>query len=428
MPKAELRYLLSDGALATPPGRIVRALSQKGPMSARDIGETTGLAKSTVSTALTELRRAGMVVDGPLESGRSAGVGRPATAVSLNPEAGTCVGLLFGMYHIQMIIADVSHQVLADKTVQLEPDYSPEVAADVSKRLIEQAYADHGLSPDTLLGVGIAVAGPINPHSGKVLRAGGVPTWAGVDLRAIFERALQRPVLADNESKCSAVAEMMWGAAVGCDDFIFVTLDLGVGVAVVIGGHVVTGVSGAAGEFGHMSIDPGGPLCRCGNRGCLELYASFKEPLVHASRRFGRAMTIDDVIGLARLGDVGCRRLIEDTAVAAGRGLGIIGTALNPGLIVVGGRMAMAGDILLPPLEQSFNKHTLVKRSDVGERGRTRFVTSHFVDNDACLGAVGLVLRHLGRGSEATRESGNARHAGAFGADAGPMSSVGCRG
>ena len=395
--EAKLKSLLSEEAVATPTGRVVRALSQHGTMSPREITASTGLAKSTVSTALTELRRAGMVVDSAADSIRSAGVGRPATAVSLNPEAGTCVGVLCGMFHIQMIVADVSHRVLADKTVQLEPDYTPQAAADVVKRLLKLAYAEHEISRDTLLGVGVAVAGPVNPHDGRVLRASGVPTWAGVDIKSLFEKALQRPVFADNESNCSAVAEMMWGSAQGHEDFVLFTLDLGVGGAIVHRGHVLTGIAGAAGEFGHMSINPDGPLCRCGNRGCLELYASFRDPLVHAGKRFGRDMTMDDVITLAKAGDVGCLRLIEDTADAAGRGLGIIGTAVNPGLVVVGGRMATAGDLLLAPLEASFNKHTLVKRNDVGEAYRTKFVVSRFPNNDACMGAVGLVLRHYGR-------------------------------
>ncbi|MEO8883106.1 MAG: ROK family transcriptional regulator [Devosia sp.] len=396
MPEAKLKSLLAAAGRGTPPGRIVRALSQKGTMSPREIAESTGLAKSTVSTALGELRRTGMVVDGPVENGKASGVGRPSTAVSLNPEAGTCVGLLFGMYHMQMIVADVSHRVIGDKTVYLDPDYSPEAAAELSRCLIRDAYQEHGLSRDTLLAIGVAVAGPINPQDGRVLRAGGVPTWEGIDLRTVFEPILHRPVFVDNESNCSAIAEMMWGAAVGYEDFIFFTLDLGVGGAIVSRGHVITGIAGAAGEFGHMSINPDGPLCRCGNRGCLELYASFKEPLLHAAKRFGHPMTMDDVITAAKAGDVGCQRLIEDTATAAGRGLGIIGTVINPALVVIGGRLATAGDLLLAPLEQSFNKYTLVKRGDVTESAQTRIVVSKFIDNDACLGAVGLVLRHYG--------------------------------
>jgi predicted NBD/HSP70 family sugar kinase len=140
-----------------------------------------------------------------------------------------------------------------------------------------------------------------------------------------------------------------------------------------------------------------GELCRCGNRGCLELYASFKQPLEFASKAFGRPMTTDDVIDAAKAGDVGCRRLIEDTAITAGRGLGMIGTVINPGLIVISGEMAHAGEMLLEPLIQSYEKHTLIKRSDVVPEARTRIVFGRFIENDSCLGAVGLVLRHHGR-------------------------------
>jgi len=365
-------------------------------MSPREIAESTGLAKSTVSTALNELRRTGMVVDGVVENSRTSGVGRPSTTVSLNPEAGTCVGMLIGRDFMQLIVADVSHAVLGERTVELDPDFSAADAAQVGARLLAEAYEENNLSRDTLLGVGIALGNPVNPNDGRMLRAGGMPAWAGLDIRAMFEPVLEQTIIADNESNCSAVAEMMWGAAIGYQDFVMFTLDEGIGGAIVSRGHVITGIAGAAGEFGHMSIDPEGPLCRCGNRGCLEVYATTKEPLRVASQRYGRPIEAPELVAMALAGDVGCQRLIEDTATIAGRGLGLIGAAINPPLIVVGGGFAAAGDLLLTPLEESFNKHTLVKRADVGGAARTRFVVSRFVENDACMGAVGLVLRRFG--------------------------------
>src|SRR5690606_14663511 len=262
---------------------------------------------STVSTALTELRRSGMVVESEGD-GRSAGVGRPATLLTLNPQAGTCVGILIGFDHIQVMVADVSHATLFDESIEVEADYSPGDAAELVRGLVTKAYGTAGFSRDSLLGVGIAVGSPIEPTSGRVVRAGGVPTWAGIDIRSIFAPALDRPVFADNESNCAAIAEMTWGAAVGHEDFVLYTIDIGVGGAIVGRGHVGTGVAGAAGEFGHVSIDPDGPLCRCGNRGCLELYASFRRPLALAAKRFG-PIGIEDVARRAREGDVGCRRL-----------------------------------------------------------------------------------------------------------------------
>ncbi|MDW6022588.1 ROK family transcriptional regulator [Mesorhizobium sp. BAC0120] len=398
MYKAELKSLLAERSAGAPSTRIVRVLSERGALSGTQIAKILGLAKSTVSMTLAELRKAGMVVDGAAPvANRSSGAGRPATAVMLNPEAGTVVGLLIGLEHIQLIVADVSHAVLADKKVELEVDFSPDAAMAIVQRLVREAYEELGISTDTMLGVGVAIGGPVNPTNGRLMRAGAIPTWEGVDVYSLFEAALERPIYADNVSKCWAIAEMMWGAAHGIEDFVYMLVDLGVAGAIVSRGHLIDGVAGAAGEFGHMTIDPQGDLCRCGNRGCLELYAGFKAATTMASKRFGRPMGIMDVIALARKGDVGCRRLIEDTAEMAGRGLAMVGAAVNPGLILIGGRLAMAGSMFFDPLEASFDKYSLVKRHDVAPEARTRIVPAKMLENGACMGAVGLVLRHYGR-------------------------------
>jgi len=337
-----------------------------------------------------------MVIEATTSSDGIKAIGRPAAAVTLNPTAGTCVGIHLALHEIRLIVADVSHSVIAEQTIPMALDYQPQQAAQAVKSAIAQSYKENGLPVAGLLGVGVSVSGPVS-RDGMVLRASMVPTWAGVNIRDVFGPVLEQPIFADNESNCAALAEMMWGAAVGYEDFILFKIDLGVGGAIVHGGRVMAGVAGGAGEFGHITVDPNGDLCRCGNRGCLELYASFNRPLEQLARIHGRRLTMDDAILMAEQGDVGARRLIEDTAEVAGRGLGLIGTVLNPRLILIGGRMALAGDILLAPLIQSYEKHTLIKTRDVAEPLRTRISIGKFTENDALLGAVGLVLRDQGR-------------------------------
>jgi predicted NBD/HSP70 family sugar kinase len=393
--KFELKSLLDDSALGTPSGRIVRMLTERGAMSAAQLSRLTGLAKSTVSTAVAELRRSGMVLDAGNES--AGGVGRPATALTLNPGAGTCVGILIGQTEIQLIVADVAHTVLADKIVVMEDGYTPAMAADLIRRLVAEAYENQWQSPSGLLGVGVAVGGPVNPVNGKMLRAGGMPDWAGVDIKELLGPLFDGvPIFCDNESNCSAIAEMTWGAAQGHDDFVVYTLDLGVGGAIVSGGRVLRGVAGGAGEFGHVVVDPNGPLCRCGNRGCIEVYASFRDLLSEAEAHFDRPLRITDVVKMARGGDVFCRSLVERAGEAGGYGLGLIGSVFNPPLVVVSGRLALTGDMLMAPLTRSYERYTLIKHDDVPDVARTVFRASTFTDG-ACLGAVGLVLRHHGR-------------------------------
>lgn len=389
----DLRGLLYEREVDSPVARVVRALSGHGAVSASQIARSTGLARSTVSTILTDLKRSNLVVE--VET-RSPGLGRPALAHSLNPEAGTCVGVLLGLNEIRIVLADVAHNVLADIAMPLEPDYSPERATRVVHHAIENLCKEHSLPYSGLLGVGFAVSGPLSP-SGHILRGSVLPKWAGIDLKSTFAPVLQKPTFADNESNCAALAEMMWGAAAGEQDFVLFKLDLGIGGSIVAGGKVINGASGAAGEFGHMVIDPQGALCRCGNRGCLELYCSAATVQSLAQQRLGRPVGIGEVITMAVNGDIGFQRLLADAGEAAGRGLGIIGSIINPPLFIISGGLAAAGELLLEPLRASYEKHTLVKRSDVGEAAFPRLVSGRFLDNDNCMGALGLVLRHSGR-------------------------------
>ena len=395
MSNSELTSLLSEQEAGTPEGRIVRMMSERGATSAADVARATGLARSTISMAFAELRRARVIVE-VVPANEARRVGRPATSFALNPEVGTCVGLQLSLRDIKLLVADVSHSVIFKTTIPLGLDYSPELAVREARKAIRDAYRRRDLSPRSLLGVGIAVSGPVAPD-GRVQRASIVPTWAGIDIRAAFEPVLEQPIFADNESNCTAIAEMTWGAAVGCEDFVLFKIDIGLGGAIVSHGRVVTGIAGGGGEFGHMTIDPGGALCRCGNRGCLELTGSFSQALELASRRHGRALTIEEMVELAKAGDVGCAKLIVDTATAAGRGLGMIGVVLNPGLIIVSGRGALAGPLLLEPLTASYERHTLIKRDEVPETQRVKIITGRFIDDGALMGAVALVLRRHGR-------------------------------
>jgi predicted NBD/HSP70 family sugar kinase len=392
MISGDLRGLLDERQVDTPVARVVRALSGHGAVSAAQIARTTGLARSTVSTILADLKRSSLVVE--VET-RSPGIGRPALAHSLNPEAGTCLGVLLGRNELRVVLADVAHNIIADVAIPLERDYKPERATRTAKQAIDNIYKEHSLPYSGLLGVGFAVSAPI-AASGRIMQSSPLPGWHGVDLRATFEPVLQKPIFADNESNCAALAEMMWGAAAGFENFVLFKLDLDIGGAIVVNGKVLTGVAGTAGEFGHMVLDPRGDLCTCGNRGCMELYCSGTAILSVAERRLARSIGLAEFVRMAQAGDVGFQRLLEDAGEAAGRGLAAVGTILNPGLFVISGGMAAAGAMLLAPIRSAYGRHTLVKPSD-GEATNPSFVTGRFLDNDNCLGAVGLVLRHHGR-------------------------------
>jgi predicted NBD/HSP70 family sugar kinase len=260
-------------------------------MSSAEIAVATGLARSTISTTLADLRKTGIVVE-LAQPNQARGVGRPTSVFALNPEAGTCVGLHLGLREMRLLVADVSHRVLHRAEIGLDLDYASHAAVRAARRAIRDSYKRCGLPLRSLLGVGVAVAGPV-AADGRVQRASVVPKWAGVDIREAFEPVLETPVFAGNESNCAALAEMTWGAATALSDFVYFKIDMGLGGAIVVRRRVVTGVAGAGGEFGHISIDPKGGLCRCGNRGCLELTGSFRAVVERLARRLRRPATSD---------------------------------------------------------------------------------------------------------------------------------------
>jgi predicted NBD/HSP70 family sugar kinase len=386
MATGRIRKAMADIEAGTVAAQIVGVLSRNGGMSAAQIARLTGLARSTVSTAVTQLKLSHVVVE--VERMTLEGAGRPGILLALNPQAGTCVGVHLGYDEVQIVAADISHNFIAQKRFAMGVDYGPDQAMATVKSAFEEFYKANGLSRQSLMGAGISVSGPVS-RIGVLQRGGILPRWAGLNINALFSSVFNAPVMVENESNCAALAELKWGAARGTTDFVMFKMDVGVGGAIVNNGRVITGVSGGAGEFGHVSINPEGELCRCGNRGCLELYASFVKPIEQLSRVHRKDMTIESAIALAEAGDAGAMRLIADVAEYGGRGLAMVGTIINPPLFLIGGRLAQAGELLLAPMRKSFERHSLIKPQD---DPHTTISIGKFTENDSLLGAVALVL------------------------------------
>lgn len=377
----------------SPAGRLVRAMAALGAATAGQLVKSTGIGRSTVSTLLSELRDAEIVID---VEAKSTGFGRPSQLLSLNPASGRCAGVLLGLGEIRIVICDLTHAVLSDVWLPIHRDYTPEEAADQIRDTLTTQCASLSLSIPDLLGVGLAISAPLS-YDGKVMNGDVLPTWGGVDLAEIFSTRIDCPLHAENESHCGALAEMTWGAAIGEKDFVLYKFDLGVGGAIVRDGAVQRGFNGSAAEFGHIVLEPNGGLCRCGNRGCLQTFVGSYHLMKHAEEFSGQPVTIDQFIERAREGRLGYRRLIEDAAEKAGWGMGITATILNPPLFIIAGKLATVGDAFVERLKSSFERHTLPP-PDSGQHPRPRFVIGKFLANDdTVMGAVALVLHQHGR-------------------------------
>ncbi|GAC1610632.1 MAG: hypothetical protein NVS3B26_18470 [Mycobacteriales bacterium] len=197
---------------------------------------------------------------------------------------------------------------------------------------------------------------------------------------------MEVPVRVDNDAHLGALAEWTWGAGRGCDDVAYVKFAAGIGCGLVIGGRPCRGRGGTAGELGHLLVLPGGPVCRCGNRGCLEPLAGAEAVLALLRPALGPA-TIPEVVAPALTGDAACRRVVGDTGALVGQAVAALVNLLNPVRLVVGGPLAGAGDCLLDPLRQA------VARSAIPSAAEDLTVLpGELRDRAEVLSAVALVL------------------------------------
>jgi predicted NBD/HSP70 family sugar kinase len=206
-----------------------------------------------------------------------------------------------------------------------------------------------------VLAVGIALPAPYDRITGTIAGSGLMRGWDGVEVADVMERRLGRPVYVDNAANLAALGELRLGAARGKQNAVYIDVGDGIGAGLILGGRIYSGHSGIAGELGHTIIREDGPLCRCGNRGCLEAIAggpAILEPL--RSARSG--LKLQDVIIHAMSGDSACIRAIAKAGEAIGIATANLCNVLDPERVVVGGELARAGELLLGPLRREVER------------------------------------------------------------------------
>jgi predicted NBD/HSP70 family sugar kinase len=292
---------------------------------------------------------------------------------------------------VRVAIADLAHSVLAEGDEPLDVDHEAEEGIGLAGKMVRELLHDVGISFDRVTGVGMGLAGPLRRDTGEIGDSAILPGWIGAKPEALMSEELGIAVRVENDANLGALAEIVWGAGRGCTELLYVKVGSGVGAGLVLNGRLYEGHAGTAGEIGHMTVDETGPVCRCGNRGCLEVYAGAEAVLEPLRRRHGAQITLREVIALARDGDLGCQRVIADSGRSLG--LAIAGTCnlLAPERVVVGGELAAAGELLLGPLR------TIARRSSIASLRETPMLAGVLGERAEVLGAVALVLRESRR-------------------------------
>ncbi|MEX2982358.1 ROK family protein [Streptomyces sp. C36] len=383
--------------------RVVRAVRMAGSLTQAEIARATGLSAATVSNIVRELKDGGTVEVTPTSSG-----GRRARSVSLSGDAGIVVGVDFGHTHLRVAIGNLAHRVLAEEAEPLDVDASAAQGLARAEYLVKSLIAAAGISPDKIVGVGLGVPGPIDVESGVLGSTAILPGWAGTNPRDDLAARLGVPVHVDNDANLGALGELVWGAGRGAADLAYIKVASGVGAGLVINGQIYRGPGGTAGEIGHITLDESGPVCRCGNRGCLETFtaARYVLPLLHSAH--GADLTMARMVQLAHDGDPGCRRVIADVGRYIGSGVANLCNLLNPSRVVLGGDLAEAGDLVLSTIRESVSRYAIPSAAR-----QLEVVPGALGGRSEVLGALALVLSEMG--DSTLLDDAGAGHAPSFG-------------
>ena len=351
-------------------------------MTQAELSRLSGLSRASVFNIVRDLTEEGTARVTTITRN-----GRRVAEVTLNPDAGVVAGVDIGNRHVRVAVADLAHNVLAEQRVALPLGHRADEAINRSmalvRRLVRQADRDLG----QLRCIAVGIPGPILAGAGRLGTPNVLPGWAGVEVTAAFSEQLGVRAVVDNDANLGALAESVWGRARGVPDFAYLKISTGIGAGLVLNGELYRGSLGTAGEIGHTTIEEDGAVCRCGNRGCLETMAAAPALLELLRAAYGN-LTLEDLLRLSAAGDIGCRRVIADAGRHIGVAVANLCNLLNPGLIIVGGELAAAGDLLLNSIRESMARRAMSAAERTAE-----VVTGAFAERTAVLGAVALALQ-----------------------------------
>lgn len=368
---------------------VLDTIRVKQPLSRADIATALGLNKATVSSLVAELIEAKLVSEiGP---GESSG-GRKPTLLLFHRGAGYSVGIDLRVQDILAVLVDLEGNIIREKRVPLK-EYSPEYVIKEIRNTIRSLSKNLPEAPYGIVGIGIGVPGLVDEKS-CVVSAPNLD-WHEVALDDIVPPELgQAQLIIDNEANAGAIGEKLFGAGRDTANMIYLSIGIGIGSGIIVGGQLYRGVSNFSGEVGHMTVAADGPVCRCGNRGCWETLASEKALLDLIRTKWNSVQIstssepcLEFIVEQARKGHPDAVDVLNEIGNYLGVGLANLVNILNPELIVIGNRLSLAGE----QLEKSM-LNTLENRSLTYHRQKTSLAFAKLGVYSTALGAASMPI------------------------------------
>jgi predicted NBD/HSP70 family sugar kinase len=268
--------------------------------------------------------------------------GRKPILLSLDPKGAYVAGVHIGVRMLRLTITDLLCRPLARRAQAKADDMSPEELVSAVTEGIRSLAAEAGIRTSQLRGVGVATPGPCDPVERVVLLCPELPGWRQVPLGRMLEEALGQPAITEKDANAAALGEHWYGAGTGVETILFVYAGEGIGSGLVLRGELYRGNRYGAGEIGHMSVASDGIPCHCGSIGCVERYASGTALRLEAQQRWGRPVSLTEVLDAAKMGDTTARQMLDRAARYMGIGLVNAVNLYSPELVLVGGPIPTA--------------------------------------------------------------------------------------
>jgi len=379
---------------------VLRLIHTQAPLSRARLAVITGLNKSTVSSLVEELLGRNLVHETGINS---AGAGRPATLLEINPRAGCIIGVELGVDFISVAVTNFACQILWRRTVSVQPADAQEKTIGQILALVRKAITAGRRKGLRILGLGLATPGTVDLDAGVLIFAPNLQ-WRNVPFKQIFARHTQLRVFVENDANAAAIAEHLLGTARQSKDFIFVFAGVGIGGGLFLNGQLYRGGNGYAGEIGHSPImaEPTARVCHCGNRGCWETYANQRSVMQRISTRLKSKrsgilprlmaeqkapLSIPLIKQAADAGDIEAIESFSEAGRAMGQGFAGLINIFNPEKIILGGPLSLAGDYLLPCIRETITRHAM---PEIVQHAQVQL--SIFGTDAALMGAVALVI------------------------------------
>ena len=363
-----------------------------GGISRAGIAKQIGLSRAAVSTIVNDLIETSIIRDANQRTRTS---GRPRTLLEVNPVAGYIVGIDMGATHMRILLSNFGATAIAEKEVSINIANGPAACIEQANTLMHEILAENGMDISMVAAIGVGVPGPIDSEAGMVIAPPIMPGWDRFPIRDTLEKLWGRPVSVNNDAELGALGEWAYGAGRGARDLAYIKVGSGIGAGLLIGGRIYRGSTGSAGEIGHLTMDNDGPLCTCGNRGCLEAFSgghAIAKRAIEAIEQ-GRSTQMDrfspqkisakDVSAAAQRGDLVAQQIMEDAGEHLGVAIAGLVNIFNPDIIVVGGGVAQIGDLFLEPVRMAVAKRSLPAAAE-----NVRITTAVLGRRASSLGAV----------------------------------------